>query len=75
LDESGPSHGRPGERLPNDARAVADLVVLDPSRVADRSTYDDPWQLSVGIEHMLVAGQQVLADGVPTGKRPGRVLT
>ncbi|WP_405067877.1 D-aminoacylase [Kribbella sp. NBC_01510] len=55
--------------------AVADLVVLDPSRVADRSTYDDPWQLSVGIEHLLVGGQQVLADSVPTGKRPGRVLT
>jgi len=55
--------------------AIADVVVLDPSRVADRSTYDDPWQLSVGVEHMLVAGQQVLADGVPTGKRPGRVLT
>ncbi|TCO21125.1 N-acyl-D-amino-acid deacylase [Kribbella steppae] len=56
------------------AGAVADLVVLDPEQVADRSTYNDPWQLSVGIEHMLVAGEPVLADGVPTGRRPGRVL-
>jgi N-acyl-D-aspartate/D-glutamate deacylase len=55
--------------------AVADLVVLDPDRIADRSTYDDPWQLSVGVEHMLVAGRSVLADGTPTGRRPGRVLT
>jgi N-acyl-D-amino-acid deacylase len=54
--------------------AVADLVVLDPARVADRSTYDDPWQLSVGVEHVLVAGEPVLANGVPTGRRPGRVI-
>ena len=71
----------PASRLGFDDRgvvkpgAVADLVVLDPAQVADRSTYDDPWQLSVGIEHMLVAGQPVLTDGVPTEARPGRVLT
>jgi N-acyl-D-amino-acid deacylase len=54
--------------------AVADLAVLDPMTVADRSTYDDPWQLSTGVRHVLVAGELVLADGVPTGARPGRVL-
>ena len=55
--------------------AVADLVVLDPSEVADRSTYDDPWQLSVGVNHVLVAGEPVLTDGEPTGRRPGRVIS
>jgi N-acyl-D-aspartate/D-glutamate deacylase len=70
----------PASRLGFDDRgvvkpgAVADLVVLDPTQVADRSTYDDPWQLSVGIEHVLVAGEPVLANGAPTGRRPGRVL-
>jgi N-acyl-D-amino-acid deacylase len=70
----------PASRLGLDDRgvvgpgAVADLVVLDPQRIADRSTYDDPWQLSVGVEHMLVAGEPVLRDAVPTGLRPGRVL-
>jgi N-acyl-D-amino-acid deacylase len=70
----------PASRLGLDDRgvikpgAVADLVVLDPDRVADRSTYDDPWQLSVGIEHVLVAGEPVLSNGDPTGVRPGRVL-
>jgi N-acyl-D-aspartate/D-glutamate deacylase len=54
--------------------AVADVVVLDPSTVADRSTYDEPWQLSVGIQHVFVAGVPVLAAGVPTAHRPGRVL-
>jgi N-acyl-D-amino-acid deacylase len=56
------------------AGAVADLVVLDPARVADKSTYDDPWQLSVGVEHVLVSGEPVLTNGTPTGARPGRVL-
>ncbi|MFI7066661.1 amidohydrolase family protein [Kribbella sp. NPDC050124] len=70
----------PASRLGMDDRgvvrpgAVADLVVLDPADVADRSTYDDPWQLSTGIEHVLVAGDPVWRDGVPTGRRPGRVL-
>ncbi|MFF0341966.1 amidohydrolase family protein [Kribbella sp. NPDC004875] len=54
--------------------AIADLVVLNPDEIADRSTYDDPWQLSVGVTHVLVAGRTALADGVPTGRRAGRVI-
>lgn len=54
--------------------AVADIAVIDPATVTDRSTYDDPWQLSTGVQHVLVAGEQVLADGGLTGARPGRVL-
>jgi N-acyl-D-amino-acid deacylase len=54
--------------------AVADIAVIDPATVTDRSTYDDPWQLSTGVQHVLVAGERVLADGILTGARPGRVL-
>ncbi|GAA0926371.1 D-aminoacylase [Pseudonocardia zijingensis] len=54
--------------------AVADVAVLDPATVTDRSTYDDPWQLSTGVQHVLVAGDQVLSDGALTGRRPGKVL-
>jgi N-acyl-D-amino-acid deacylase len=54
--------------------AVADIAVLDPATVTDRSTFDDPWQLSTGVHHVLLAGEPVLADGVLTGARPGRVL-
>jgi N-acyl-D-amino-acid deacylase len=54
--------------------AVADLVVLDPGRVADTSTYNDPWQLSVGIDHVLVAGRSAVANGSPTGRRAGRII-
>ncbi|MGO2655573.1 MAG: N-acyl-D-amino-acid deacylase family protein [Pseudoclavibacter sp.] len=54
--------------------AIADLVMFDPITVADRSTYQSPWQLSVGIERVLVAGVTALNDGRPTGARAGSVL-
>jgi N-acyl-D-amino-acid deacylase len=54
--------------------AVADIAVFDPDTVADRSTFADPWRLSTGFSTVLVAGVPVLADGAPTGARPGTVL-
>ncbi|MCG5219916.1 amidohydrolase family protein [Streptosporangium sp. KLBMP 9127] len=54
--------------------AVADLAVFDPATVTDHSTYTDPWRLSTGFAAVLVAGVPVLADGTPTGARPGQVL-
>jgi N-acyl-D-amino-acid deacylase len=56
------------------AGAVADVTVFDPQRVTDRSTFEDPWQLATGVQHVLVAGEPVLRDGELTGARPGRVL-
>lgn len=52
----------------------ADVVVFDAATIADRSTYEDPHQYSVGISHVIVNGQVVLQDGAMTGKLPGRVL-
>ncbi|HSJ27294.1 MAG TPA: D-aminoacylase [Acidimicrobiia bacterium] len=54
---------------------VADLVVLDPTTVADRATFADPHQLSAGITHVFVGGRPVFEEGEPTGLRPGRVST
>jgi N-acyl-D-amino-acid deacylase len=54
--------------------AVADIAVLDPRTVTDRSTYDNPWQLSEGVRHVLVGGEPVLSEATLTGARPGRVL-
>jgi N-acyl-D-amino-acid deacylase len=54
--------------------AYADLVVLDPQRVADRATFADPHQYATGIEHVLVNGVPVLRQGEHTGALPGRVL-
>ncbi|TCP45069.1 N-acyl-D-amino-acid deacylase [Tamaricihabitans halophyticus] len=54
--------------------AAADLVVFDPETVLDRSTYLDPWQLSEGMQAVLLNGVPVLRDGTPTGARSGKVL-
>lgn len=50
----------------------ADVVVFDPETVSDHATYEEPHQLSTGIEHVFVNGVAVVADGAHTGAMPGR---
>lgn len=50
---------------------VADLMVVDPGRVADQSEYDNPRSTAIGVDDVFVAGQQVLAGGRLTGATPG----
>ncbi|WP_149195855.1 N-acyl-D-amino-acid deacylase family protein [Luteimonas suaedae] len=52
----------------------ADVVVIDPKRFASRADYVHPRRLSVGVEHALVNGTPVIADGRLTGAAPGRAL-
>ncbi|MBK5256049.1 MAG: amidohydrolase family protein, partial [Vicinamibacteria bacterium] len=52
----------------------ADVVAFDPLTVADKATFADPHQYSVGMKHVLVNGTPVLVDGEHTGARPGRAL-
>ncbi|OEI67356.1 N-acyl-D-amino-acid deacylase family protein [Curtobacterium sp. ER1/6] len=54
--------------------AVADLAVVDPQRVAARSTYEDPTRTAVGVDDVLVAGVAVLTGGALTGATPGTGL-
>jgi len=55
--------------------ADADLVVLDPDRIADTATYRDPTRPSVGVRHLLVAGTFVVRDGeLQTEAYPGKPL-
>lgn len=60
------------------AGAFADVVVFDPATIADRGTYANPQQQSVGVRHVLVNGQFVIRDGQPihdfAGEWPGRAL-
>ena len=52
----------------------ADLTVFDPEQIIDRATYEDPRQFSVGVNWVIVNGEVVVAKGVHTGARPGRVI-
>ena len=52
----------------------ADVVVFDPQTIADRATFENPHQLSVGVKDVFVNGTQVLKDGEPTGAKPGRAV-
>ena len=54
--------------------AFADLVLFDAGRIIDTGTFEDPARPAAGIAMVLVNGQPVLADGTPTGERPGRAL-
>ena len=53
---------------------VADLALLDPLAVADRSTYAAGRTLAQGVRHVVVNGTLALLDGEPTGATPGRAL-
>jgi N-acyl-D-amino-acid deacylase len=52
----------------------ADVVVFDPQTVRDLATFDDPNQLSQGMEFVLVNGVPVIENGKMTGALPGKVL-
>ena len=52
----------------------ADVVIFDPATVHDRATFDNPNQLSEGIEYVLVNGVPVIDQGKMTGALPGKVL-
>jgi N-acyl-D-amino-acid deacylase len=52
----------------------ADVVIFDPAKVADHSTFDKPHQLSTGVIHVFVNGVQVLKNQEHTGATPGRFV-
>jgi N-acyl-D-aspartate/D-glutamate deacylase len=52
----------------------ADVMVFDPARIADQSTYPDPHRYAIGISTVLVNGAVVIDGGDHTGALPGRVL-
>ena len=52
----------------------ADITVFDAETIADRATFTDPHQYSVGIRHVLVNGVPVLENGALTGEKPGRPI-
>ena len=52
----------------------ADVVVFDPEKLTDRATFEEPNQLSVGMDFVLVNGVPVISEGKMTNALPGKVL-
>lgn len=52
----------------------ANLVVFDPTSVADRATFEDPVQYPVGIRDVLVGGEPIVRDAAVTGACPGKIV-
>jgi N-acyl-D-amino-acid deacylase len=52
----------------------ADVVIFDPAKITDVATFENPNQLSVGMEYVLVNGVPVIEQGRMTGALPGTVL-
>jgi N-acyl-D-amino-acid deacylase len=53
---------------------AADVVIFDPSRVADTATHLKPKRFPVGIEYVIVNGITAVARGRYLGRLSGRVL-
>jgi N-acyl-D-amino-acid deacylase len=52
----------------------ADIVIFDPAKVEDHSTFDKPHQYSTGVRDVFVNGVQVLKNGEHTDAKPGQVV-
>lgn len=63
-----------GDRGKIERGMKADIVVFNPHTVRDRATYENPRQLSKGIEYVLINGHIVVAKGTYQGGFVGKVL-
>ena len=56
----------------------ADVVVFNPETIADRTTFEKPRQLTIGIDDVLVNGAAIVSGGAPVEKLssplPGRYV-
>jgi len=70
----------PSQRLRLEGRGLlrvgmwADVTIFDPATIRDLATFDNPNQLSQGMDYVLVNGVPVIDQGKMTGARPGKVL-
>jgi N-acyl-D-amino-acid deacylase len=56
------------------AGLAADIVAFDPETVADRATFEAPFQYPVGIRAVIVNGGVALRDGERLGSGMGKPL-
>jgi len=58
------------------AGSDADITVFDVNTIIDRATYQDPYQASAGIYHVIVNGSFIVRDKqLVTDAYPGRRIT
>ena len=59
-------------RLENGKRA--DIMIFDPSKITDASTFKNPKQTAKGMDYVIVGGKISVKDGKPTGIMNGTVI-
>jgi N-acyl-D-amino-acid deacylase len=52
----------------------ADVVLFDPEKIIDRSTFSEPELVAEGVKRVFVNGVEVWSDGRVTGDLPGKAL-
>jgi N-acyl-D-amino-acid deacylase len=52
----------------------ADIVIFDPATISDRATFENPNQLSEGMQYVLVNGVPVIDNRKQTDALPGHVV-
>ena len=52
----------------------ADVVIFDPERIVDMSTFARPYQYPKGIRWVVVNGEVAVAEGIMTSERVGQAL-
>jgi N-acyl-D-amino-acid deacylase len=54
------------------AGQLADVIVFDTAKVAERATYEEPERLAEGMQYVVVNGTLAVSEGALTGALPGR---
>ncbi len=52
----------------------ADITLIDTDKVKDLATFNNPFELSEGIERVIVSGEVVYKEKKYTGAKPGRFI-
>lgn len=53
---------------------AADILVFDENEIADKATFEQPHQYSVGMKYIIVNGKLEIDGGVTTNNKAGKIL-